>query len=81
MSCNCESCILIRNWNAAKEQKNIALMDDLFNDLFSMYEHAQLDGEVLQAVMDGEWPNSIKRLEHALVKAKKIEAEKQSNEA
>ncbi|GAG70905.1 unnamed protein product [marine sediment metagenome] len=72
--CNCNTCKMSRNWRKAKELKDIQSLDDIFNELFSMYEHAQLDHEVLQAVMDGVWPNSVQRLEHALTKAKLYEA-------
>ena len=73
--CNCKTCILQENWQKAKKDKNIEEMDKLFEELFSWFEHEELDREVYDAIFEGDWPSSVERLEAALEKAKKRRAE------
>ena len=70
MSCNCRICIEYREIDEMIESRNIDLFIEKVKDLESRLSHAELDRDVNDAVLKGDWPSSIEILERCLKRAR-----------
>ena len=72
--CTCDICKISKEIQRITEQYKLSQEDSwLLNDTFwARLEAAETDRDYLQAILDGNWHNSVERLEFALAKAKSI---------